>query len=253
MTETIRRDSSGFRLRGLGTTRIETFTDAAFAFALTLLAITLDPPRRMADLDAALLNVPAFLLSATMLMMFWWGHHEWSRRYGLDDGASLISSCLLVFTVLIYVYPLRFMFSLMVSWIGHLAGLPAGDLAGMSGPEDVNKVFVIYGVGFSLMAASLAQLNLHAWRRREVLQLDEIERHETKGTIGAWLILAAIGVISTAVALVIPPHLALAGVPGWVYATLGVIMPIYGAMLNRRRRRLIESTAECETVEAEQS
>ena len=34
------RDRDGFRLRGLGMTRIETFTDAAFAFAVSLLVIS---------------------------------------------------------------------------------------------------------------------------------------------------------------------------------------------------------------------
>jgi len=42
--EHLKRDGSGFRLRGLQMTRIETFTDAAFAFALILLVVSLDPP-----------------------------------------------------------------------------------------------------------------------------------------------------------------------------------------------------------------
>lgn len=47
LTVTIPCDSAGFRLRGLDMTRIETFTDAAFAFALTLLVISIDPPTSM--------------------------------------------------------------------------------------------------------------------------------------------------------------------------------------------------------------
>ena len=85
MLDQVTRDSAGFRLRGLQMTRVETFTDAAFAFALTLLVISLQPPTSFNDLLTALRGVPPFLLSASMLMMFWWGHHQWSRRYGLDD------------------------------------------------------------------------------------------------------------------------------------------------------------------------
>jgi uncharacterized membrane protein len=106
---TLPRDSAGFRLRGLNMTRIETFTDAAFAFSLTLLVISMDPPATMPSLDVALRHIPAFLLSATMLMMFRSGHHNWSRRFGLDDAATIVLSYLLVFTMLVYVYPLRFM------------------------------------------------------------------------------------------------------------------------------------------------
>ena len=60
MTE-LPRDASGFRLRGLAMTRVETFTDAAFAFALTLLVVSLEPPTDIAALRQALLGVPAFL------------------------------------------------------------------------------------------------------------------------------------------------------------------------------------------------
>src|SRR3712207_3284734 len=89
---------NGFRLRGEEMTRIETFTDAAFAFALTLLVVSLDPPTPVTGLLGALREVPAFLLSATLLRMFWWGHHEWSRRFGLDDGPTVVLSCALVCT-----------------------------------------------------------------------------------------------------------------------------------------------------------
>jgi hypothetical protein len=34
-------------------------------------------------------------------------------------------------------------------------------------------------------------------------------------------------------AVLTPPHLA--GRPGWVYATLGVVMPVYGKLMDRRR------------------
>lgn len=227
------RDAAGFRLRGLQMTRIETFTDAAFAFALTLLVVSLDPPATVTELTWALRDVPAFLLSAGMLMMFWWAHHEWSRRYGLDDVPTLLMSCLLVFTVLVYVYPLRFMFGLMASWVGMLTGAPLGGTVGVEDAGDVNRIFAIYGVGFTAMSGALVLLNVHAWRKREVLQLDALERHETRATIGAWVILTSAGLLSLLVALLAPPSLA--GLPGWVYALLGIAMPLYGRWMNRRR------------------
>jgi uncharacterized membrane protein len=235
------RDAAGFRLRGLQTTRIETFTDAAFAFALTLLVVSLDPPATFTELTWALRDVPAFLLSAGMLMMFWWAHHEWSRRYGLDDGPTLVLSCLLVFTVLIYVYPLRFMFGLMASWIGMLTGAPLGGTVGVEEAGDVNRIFAIYGVGFTAMSAALVLLNVHAWRMREVLQLDALERHETRSTIGAWLILASAGLLSLLVAILAPPSFA--GLPGWVYALLTFAMPLYGRWMKRRRAAVVGAAA----------
>jgi uncharacterized membrane protein len=233
MSQEIKRDADGFRLRGLAMSRIETFTDAAFAFALTLLVVSLSPPSTFDKLTEALMAIPAFLLSATMLMMFWWGHHEWSRRYGLDDARTLILSCALVFTVLIYVYPLRFMFGLMVNWFGRMTGLAIHGGSFIRDIGDVNRLFMLYGIGFTAMASAIMLLNLHAWKKRDELELDDLERFETRATIGAWAILTAAGALSTAVAILVPPHWP--GVPGWIYALLGPVMPMYGAIMNRRK------------------
>ncbi|MBA2555800.1 MAG: DUF1211 domain-containing protein [Chloroflexi bacterium] len=214
-------------------TRIETFTDAAFAFALTLLIISFEPPTSLAELTDAFSGIPAFVLSAAMLMLFWWGHHQWSRRYGQDDGVAFLLSCALVLTMLVYVYPLRFMFGVMMAWIGGMTGIPLGAGVSISGPEDVNRLFAIYGIGFSTMAACIVLLNAHAWRCREALELTALERFETRSVIGSWGILAVVGVISTLVALTVPSHHA--GLPGWVYFPLWFVMPMYGTWMNRRR------------------
>jgi len=233
MDDSPRRDKSGFLLRGLHMSGIEAFTDAAFAFALSLLVISLSPPTSLDKLVVALAGIPSFLASATILMMFWWGHHEWCRRYGLDDSKTLILSCALVFTVLIYVYPLRFVFSLMFEWLGRLAGLSFDTGASIRDFRDVNRLFIVYGVGFAAMSCALVLLNRHAWSQRDVLQLDANERHETRATMGAWLILMTAGILSAILALVVPDTWV--GAPGWVYAPLGFIMPLYGHRMDRRR------------------
>lgn len=229
----VKRDASGFRLRGLEATRIETFTDAAFAFALTLLVVSLEPPTNFEALTHAMQRVPAFLLSATILMVFWWGHHEWSRRYGLDDLTTMVLSCLLVFTVLIYVYPLRFMFGAMMAWIGWMTGLPLGYDVRLGGSSEVNALFMVYGIGYGCMSASLVLLNLHAWRKRETLGLDAVERHETRVAVGVWLIQLSVAMASTTMAVALPPSTV--GLPGWAYALLGPGMPLYRTLMARRR------------------
>jgi uncharacterized membrane protein len=227
---------NGFRLRGLAMTRIETFTDAAFAFALTLLVLSLDPPTDLAALGATLRDIPAFLASATLLMVFWWGHHEWSRRYGLDDAPTVVLSSMLVFTVLIYVYPLRLMSRVLMDWLAALAtgAQPAGVAgAGIRGPDDVATVFTVYGAGFVAMCAVLVLLNVHAWRQRSALRLDSGELHDTVSSMLAWSILLASGLVSILIATAAPaPHNAMAG---WVYAALGVAMPVFGRARARSR------------------
>jgi uncharacterized membrane protein len=65
----------GFRLRGLEMTRLEAFTDAAFAFATTMLVISLSGiPGSVVDLLSALKDIPAFLASFASIASFWYAH-----------------------------------------------------------------------------------------------------------------------------------------------------------------------------------
>src|ERR1043165_10117777 len=101
----------GFRLRGVAMTRLETFIDAAFAFAITMLVIASQQiPDDIETLLAPFKNVPAFIASIIVLGIFWRGHWLWSRRYGLEDGVSIVISWALIVTLLFYFYPLRAFF-----------------------------------------------------------------------------------------------------------------------------------------------
>src|SRR5881227_3493205 len=83
----------GFRLRGMQMTRLETFVDATFAFAISMLVIVAQQiPDDVASLLAAFKNVPTFVCSIAILGIYWRGHWVWSRRYGLEDGASILIS-----------------------------------------------------------------------------------------------------------------------------------------------------------------
>src|SRR6266699_3349631 len=104
----------GFRLRGMVMTRLETFIDAAFAFAITMLVIAAERiPDDIETLLAAFKNVPAFIASIIVLGIFWRGHWLWSRRYGLEDGISIFISWAMIVTILIYMYPLKAIFGAM--------------------------------------------------------------------------------------------------------------------------------------------
>src|ERR1043166_8729049 len=95
-------------------TRLETFIDAAFAFAITMLVIASQQiPDDIETLLAAFKNVPAFIASIIVLGIFWRGHWLWSRRYGLEDGVSILISWALIVTVLIFIYPLKAIFGAM--------------------------------------------------------------------------------------------------------------------------------------------
>src|SRR5436189_5407117 len=103
-------DLVGFRLRGREVTRLESFSDAVFGFALTLLVVSLDVPKTFTDLVTTMRGFPAFALCFLFLALIWNGHYRYCRRYGLDDGTARFLTCVLLSIVLSYVYPLTSFF-----------------------------------------------------------------------------------------------------------------------------------------------
>src|SRR5207245_9726089 len=93
----------GFRLRGMQMTRLETFIDAAFAFAISMLVIAAQQiPDNIQALLAAFKNVPTFVCCIAVLGIYWRGHWLWSRRYGLEDGVSILLRWPVIVTFLIF-------------------------------------------------------------------------------------------------------------------------------------------------------
>ena len=211
----------GFRLRGMDMTRLETFTDAAFAFAVTLLVISVDDvPNSYDEFVAALKKIPAFIMCFIQLMLFWWGHHQWSRRYGLEDGWSMVWSLALVAMVLIFIYPLRVIFATYFAYVtGEVLPMPF-DLDG----SQIGALFVVFGVGFSLMAVLIVVLNLIALRRRVSLAMSQREILVTRGTVLGWGLVTLTGLISTFLAMVLPEDSK--PLSGYVYWSLIVTFPL---------------------------
>jgi uncharacterized membrane protein len=219
--------------RGREVTRIEAFVDAAFAFAVTLLVISFNAlPDSAEALLQALKGVPAFAASFALLAMLWWAHADWSRRYGLDDGRSVLLSLLLVFLVLVYVYPLRIIFS-MLFWSISDGWLPSSVT--IASDRDLQAMFTAYAVAWTTLGCVTMALYRHAWKLRDALALDREERIELRGAIAAQAMIPATGLLALAVIAVS----ALAGMPrlapvsGFVYA----LMSFTGVAVMRARRR----------------
>jgi hypothetical protein len=228
------RDLPGFRLRGRDVTRLESFADAVFGFALTLLVVSLDVPKSFNDLAATMRGFPAFAICFLFLALIWNGHYKFCRRYGLDDGASRFLTCVLLFLVLFYVYPLKFLFNLSVT--GLLLG--AGPLVSMSGAQ-MSSLLMIYGLGFAAVYAALALLYVHAYRLRESLELNELEKFDTRYIIARLFVLAAFGVIAAGLAQIS----ALRNWSSFVYLAIFPVLRMSRVIHDRRRKDFIPSSS----------
>lgn len=147
----------GFRLRGLEMTRLESFVDATFAFAVSVLVVAgQQVPDDLDTLLRAFNNVPAFAASIAIMGFFWRGHWLWSRRFGLEDGVSILISWAMIFTMLIYVYPLKIIFG------GMFYGLSDGHLGQPISVHSVAKgraVFALYGLGLLFHVLFVSRLS----------------------------------------------------------------------------------------------
>ncbi|QIL19779.1 TMEM175 family protein [Thermomonas sp. HDW16] len=221
------------KARGREVTRIEAFVDAAFAFAVTLLVISLDaiPDNTQALLDA-LKDIPAFAASFALLAMLWWAHADWSRKYGLDDGRSVFLSLLLVFLVLVYVYPLRIIFSAFFGWLSG-GWLPSGIAIGSD--RDLQLLFTAYALAWTTLGFVVVALYRHAWRQRDAIGLDRQERIELQGALAAQWMIPMTGLLALLfiAAVSILGHPELSGMSGFAYA----LMALTGVAVVRARRR----------------
>lgn len=226
--------SQGVRLRGQAMTRLETFCDAAFAFAVTLLVISGDGiPRSYEALIEALKGVPAFAASFAAIASFWVSHRKWSRRYGLDDAVSTFLSLVLVFVMLVYVYPLKMVMSAFFAWIsGHW--LPTAFT--LESIDQLRDLFIVYGIGGLAQAGMVTLLYARALRLAPTLRLDVVERERTREEIVTFAVFCATCGVSILWAALMPLRLAVFA--GFAYMTLGASMPLIAVLFARRVERL---------------
>jgi uncharacterized membrane protein len=223
-----RQHEPGFHWRGGEIARLEGLSDAVFAFAVTLLIVSLEVPKTFHELMAIMRGFVAFAICFALLMQVWYEQYRFFRRYNLQDSPSTILNCILLFVVLFYVYPLKFLFSNLVNgWMGVQVenGLTARELP---------QLMAIFSAGYLAVSAIFVLLFGHALRRRAALDLSAMEIFLTKVSIGAAALNGVTALVSLATAL--------AGggaVSGVIYPILlGPGFTIYYTVAGAKRRRI---------------
>jgi uncharacterized membrane protein len=212
-------------------TRLEGFSDAVFGFALTLLVVSLDVPRSYAQLMDVMSGFLSFACCFSLLLWLWYEHNGFFRRYGLQDGVTVIINGGLLFTVLFYVYPLKFMFdSLFARWIP--SPRPPIPMA----LHELANASAIYASGFILMMLMFVLLYARAYSKRRELGLTDLEVFDLKSLAGHHAVSASVGFVALAMALWAP--LALAPFSPASLSLMGPGHALWGAFHGRRRRAL---------------
>jgi uncharacterized membrane protein len=249
------RESDAFHWRSKEVSRLEGLSDAVFGFAVTLLVVSLEVPRTFDELLATMAGFPAFALSFTLLVLIWHAQYTFFRRYGLEDLRTRVLNVALLFVVLFYIYPLKFLFSALVGVFSRLVlHAPTNGVGASIVADQWPALMIIYGLGYIAIYAIFALLYRHAYERRQALGLDALETLLTRFSVFEFLAMIGVAVFSVALTAVLaygadwPGWLASAA-GGWSYFLIWPAQVMIGRALNRRRETLARPRAEAPAAE----
>jgi uncharacterized membrane protein len=220
----------GFEWRGEEITRIEGLSDAVFGFVIALLIVSVEVPKTYDELVLTLKGFLAFGACFALLMLIWYKQYKFFRCYNLEDMTSIVLSMMLLFLVLFYAYPLKFMF---MAWLGpNVPGTPSA----FSSYEEYRNIFAVYALGFIALYLIFGFMYLHAYRIREELVLNEVELWDTKHEYREAFMCCGVGVLSLSIAEFAPDEYV--GLAGAVFGLMGVVGWVHGRWSSKHRKKI---------------
>jgi hypothetical protein len=231
-------EEEGFSWRGEDVLRIEGFSDAVFGFAVTLLVVSLEVPNTFDALLATMRGFFAFAICFWLLVAVWFEQYKFFRRYGLEDSLTMRLNAILLFIVLFYVYPLKFLFTLLVDQLlGYdtVVDPSSGAVVEEIEPEQLPLLMVIYGAGFVAVQLVFFLLYLRAYARRDALGLEAHERSITREEMQGFVLAAGVGLASIIIAVLGGQDAA--SLAGYTYLLLIPLLTTNGYLMGRRRKR----------------
>ena len=209
--------------------RVESFSDAVFAFSATLLVVALEVPSDSSALIAELHGFWAFGLSFGALVLLWSVHRSFFRRYKIADAWTIFLNSVLLFVILFYVYPLKFITQSLVQVLG-LAASNTSRVT-LDAPEQLQTVFALYGAGFGAIFGCVAMMYRHAGKKSSALGLSALQTYEAFELARHYGLFVLTAGISVTVALC---NLGFLGMAGGTYFLLGPLCFVHGVWSEKR-------------------
>jgi len=235
-----------FRFRGEEPGRLENFSDAVFALAITLLLISTSPPTTFQQIKRFVWDIIPFCACIALIIMIWHEHFTFFFRYGLRNGKVVFLNTLFLVIVLFYVYPLKFLTKLILFPVGYLVHQPelVTELKGMIRGDDMADLMIIYGLGAAGVFFILVLMYRYALKHAAELELNEIELFDTRMSMQSNLLMGAIPLLSVALAIIFRNQWYAGMVSGFTYMLYTPIMFIYGTRSTKNRKKLLRPEVE---------
>lgn len=190
-------EMQGIRVRGIEVTRLEGLTDAMIGFSVTLLIVSLEPPTSYDQLVKLMLSFPAFGVTFMLMMFIWYWNYRFFRQYGLNTGKVIMANAILMFVVLLFVFPLKFFATVVIDFI-FLEQWFGLDMPDQVDPRGLNYhvLHTIYAIGFAAVFFCFAWLYKIAHDAADELKLTAYERASTKMQVGMYALIGSIPLLT---------------------------------------------------------
>ena len=188
--------NSLFRLRGEEITRIETLSDAVFAFTISILVMSLEVPQTFTELQNILQSFLPFVATVSLVFLFWYQQYRFFRHYGINDQPIILLNAILLILVLFYVYPLKFLFSLLFGMITNIDFFHDATAKGevVLTQQQFPQLVMVYSAGYAAIWLIFYWMYRHAWKFRKYLHLTPYETEDTLKQLRGALMNMLIGV-----------------------------------------------------------
>jgi len=224
-----------FRYRGEEIFRIEALSDAVFAFSVSLLVASLEVPQTFAELKMITKGAVPFFLTVALIFLFWYQQYIFFRRYGLNDLITILLNLAFLAVILFYVYPLKFLFSLLVSsWSGMNLFAEANEkgLVVLTN-EEFPQLIILFSIGYCLIWLIIYFLHRHVLQLSKSLAFTPFEKWVTQKEVSGALWNFLVGLSALVFAFLHFETLA-----GICYLLIPVILIINQAIYKARIKKL---------------
>lgn len=249
INKTVKKISQdGFRYRGLKGSRLETLTDTIVGFSITLLVISSEVPTTYVELQASMYSFVGFVFCTLLLLSIWNSHKIYFLRYGLQDSSTNMLNFMLLFVLLFYIYPMKYLFSYLGTVIYANIKLFFGDdsegfrLAmgklrnSKLDIEQWSDIMLRFGFGLFLIYLIFMLLYMNAVRKKKELKLNRKETYISKTSVQEYGILLGITFLSIIIILIF-------GGAGYayswmIYLLIPILLPLHASLRKKRYRNI---------------
>jgi uncharacterized membrane protein len=227
-----------FRYRGKEIQRVEGLSDAVFAFSVSLLVASLEVPQTFGELKNIAKGAIPFFATVAMIFLFWYQQYQFFRRYGLHDFTTVLLNLFYLAIILFYVYPLKFLFSLLIaSWSG-LDLFPSATEKGLAvlSQEDFPQLIILFSIGYFLIWLIIALMHYHVLKLSGQFNFNRFELEFTRKEARGALMNAGIGLLALVLA-----WLRLEWLAGICYLLIPLVLFLNQGLFKAHSRKLVKA------------